>query len=82
MTDIPRVVRIAGALTEVAPLPGAALHEIVRVGDRGLLGEVIRVRGEMATVQVFEETIGLTLEEPVMVTGSPTLIEVGDTWTS
>jgi V/A-type H+-transporting ATPase subunit A len=77
VTDIPRVVRIAGALTEVAPLPGAALHEIVRVGDRGLLGEVIRVRGETATVQVFEETIGLTLEEPVMVTGAPLEIELG-----
>ena len=42
MTDA-RVIRAAGALVEVAPMPGAALYEIVRVGSRRLLGEVIRV---------------------------------------
>ncbi|HSE28755.1 MAG TPA: V-type ATP synthase subunit A [Gemmatimonadales bacterium] len=77
MTEVPRVIRIAGALTEVAPLPGAALHEIVRVGERGLLGEVIRVRGDVATVQVFEDTTGLALEEPVAVTGAPLEVELG-----
>jgi V/A-type H+-transporting ATPase subunit A len=72
-----RVVRAAGALVEVAPLPRAALYEIVRVGHRRLLGEVIRVRGDTATVQVFEDTTGLALEEPVEGTGAPLQAELG-----
>ena len=72
-----RVVRAAGALVEAAPLPRAALYEIVRVGHRRLLGEVIRVRGETATVQVFEDTTGLALEEPVVATGAPLQAELG-----
>jgi len=72
-----RVIRAAGALVEAAPLPGAALYEIVRVGSRGLLGEVIRVTGDIATVQVFEDTTGLALEEPVEATGAPLLAELG-----
>ena len=76
MTDA-RVVRAAGALVEAAPMPGAALYEIVRVGHRRLLGEVIRVHGETATVQVFEDTTGLALEEPVEATGAPLMAELG-----
>jgi V/A-type H+-transporting ATPase subunit A len=72
-----RVTRIAGALAEVAPLPGAALHEIVRVGSLGLLGEVIRVQGDVVTVQIFEETTGLALEEPVASSGAPLEVELG-----
>ena len=58
-------------------MPGAALYEIVRVGSRRLLGEVIRVNGDVATVQVFEDTTGLALEEPVEATGAPLLAELG-----
>jgi V/A-type H+/Na+-transporting ATPase subunit A len=72
-----RVVRAAGALVEAAPMPGAALYEIVRVGHRRLLGEVIRVHGETATIQVFEDTTGLALEEPVEATGAPLMAELG-----
>jgi V/A-type H+-transporting ATPase subunit A len=72
-----RVIRAAGALVETAPLPQAALYEIVRVGHRRLLGEVIRIQGETATVQVFEDTAGLALEEPVHATGAPLQAELG-----
>ena len=72
-----RVVRAAGALVEVAPLRHAALYEIVRVGHRRLLGEVIRLQGDTATVQVFEDTTGLALEEPVEATGAPLQAELG-----
>ncbi|HKK27879.1 MAG TPA: V-type ATP synthase subunit A [Gemmatimonadota bacterium] len=73
----PRVVRAAGALAEVAPLGGAALHELVRVGQAGLLGEVIRLSGDTATVQLFEETAGLSLGEEVAATGSALTAELG-----
>ena len=72
-----RVIRAAGALVEASPLPQAALYEIVRVGRRRLLGEVIRIQGEVATVQVFEDTAGLALEEPVESTGAPLQAELG-----
>lgn len=64
-----RVSRVTGSLVEAAPLPGVGLYEVVQVGEGCLLGEVIRVRGEVATIQVFEDTAGLALEEPVLATG-------------
>jgi len=54
-----------------------ALHELVRVGDRALLAEVLRVNGEIATLQVFEETTGLRVGEPVVRERLPLAIELG-----
>lgn len=73
----PRVVMAAGALARLAPLPGASLNELVRVGEAGLLGEVIRVEGDVATVQLFEETAGLRLGEPALPTGAPLTAGLG-----
>ena len=72
-----RIIRAAGALVEAAPLRGVGLFEIVRVGPRKLLGEVIRLDGDVATIQVFEDTAGLALEDPVVATGAPLLAELG-----
>jgi V/A-type H+/Na+-transporting ATPase subunit A len=73
----PHLVRVSGALAEVRPFGGAALYELVRVGERGLLGEVVRVTGDTATVQVYEETSGLRLGEPVRPTGRSLTITLG-----
>ncbi|MDP2498633.1 MAG: V-type ATP synthase subunit A [Candidatus Palauibacterales bacterium] len=72
-----RVTRVAGALVEAAPLPAAALYEQVLVGESGLAGEVIRTRGEIAVVQLFEDSDGLELGEPVERTGSTLTAELG-----
>jgi V/A-type H+-transporting ATPase subunit A len=72
-----RILRISGSLAVAAPLPEAALYELVRVGARGLLGEVIRVAGDVATVQVYEDTTGLEVGEPVASTGRPLTIHLG-----
>jgi V/A-type H+/Na+-transporting ATPase subunit A len=72
-----RILRVSGALAEGAPLPGVALYELVRVGSRGLLGEVIRVTGERATVQVYEDTTGLRVGEPIVGTGESLTIHLG-----
>lgn len=72
-----RITRIAGAIAEAQPLGDAALYELVEVGERRLLGEVIRLRGDVATIQVFEETSGLALEEPVRRTGSSLMTQLG-----
>lgn len=73
----PRVARITGALVEARPLRGASLYELVRTGERGLLGEIIRIQDETATVQVYEDTTGLRLGEPVRPTGQALTIELG-----
>jgi V/A-type H+-transporting ATPase subunit A len=72
-----RILRVSGALAEAAPLPGAALYELVRVGTRGLLGEIVRVTGDRATIQVYEDTAGLQLGEPVTGTGQALTIHLG-----
>jgi V/A-type H+-transporting ATPase subunit A len=77
MTSEARVVRAAGALVEAAPLPTVALFEVVRVGPNQLLGEVIRIEGDLATIQVFEDTTGLALEDPVVRGGAPLQAELG-----
>ncbi|MGB8332090.1 MAG: V-type ATP synthase subunit A, partial [Polyangiales bacterium] len=72
-----RIIRVAGAIAEAQPLGDAALYELVEVGEHGLLGEVIRLNGEVATIQVFEETSGLGLDEPVRKTGSSLMTRLG-----
>jgi V/A-type H+-transporting ATPase subunit A len=73
----PRIVRISGSLAEATPMRQAALYELVRVGERGLLGEVIRLSGDVGTVQVYEDTTGLAVGEPVAITGRPLTIPLG-----
>jgi V/A-type H+-transporting ATPase subunit A len=72
-----RIIRVAGAIAEASPLGEVALYELVEVGERRLLGEVIRLEGEVATIQVFEETTGLGLHEPVRPTGGSLTTELG-----
>lgn len=54
----------------------AVMHELVEVGKDGLVGEIIRLKGERATVQVYQNTSGLKLNEPVSGTGSPLSVEL------
>ncbi|HUL70936.1 MAG TPA: V-type ATP synthase subunit A [Gemmatimonadales bacterium] len=73
----PLLTRVSGSLAEARPMPGAALYELARVGNHGLLGEVIRVQGETATLQVYEDTTGLATGEPVEPTGAALAVELG-----
>lgn len=72
-----KLTRITGTLAEARPLRDAALYELVRVGERGLLGEVIRFEAETATLQVFEDTTGLAVGADVSATGSSLVAELG-----
>ncbi len=56
---------------------GAAMYELVRVGHSELVGEVIRIEADKATIQVYEETSGLTVGDPVLKTGKPLSVELG-----
>ncbi len=72
-----KLTRVVGALAEASGLRDVALNELVHVGDGGLLAEVLRVTGDRATLQVFEDTTGLRLEEPVQREGLPLAVELG-----
>lgn len=72
-----RLTRITGTLAEARPLREAALYELVRVGPRGLLAEIIRFAGDTATLQVFEDTAGLDVGAPVIATGASLVAELG-----
>jgi V/A-type H+-transporting ATPase subunit A len=69
--------RVSGSLVEAAPLRSASLYELVAVGERCLLGEVVRTEGDTATVQVYEDTQALRVGEPVRATGSPLVARLG-----
>merc|ERR1712023_141145 len=56
---------------------GAAMYEVVRVGTQQLVGEIIRLEGETATIQVYEETSGLMVGDPVQRTGHALSVELG-----
>jgi V/A-type H+-transporting ATPase subunit A len=72
-----RIVRITGTLAEAAPLRDAALYDLVRVGPRGLLAEVIRFDGDRAMLQVFEDTTGLAVGATLEATGTSLAAELG-----
>lgn len=72
-----RIVRIVGAVVEAAPVEKAGLYQLAQVGERGLLAEVIRIQGDRATLQVFEDTAGLRLGEPVLTLGESVSATLG-----
>jgi V/A-type H+/Na+-transporting ATPase subunit A len=71
------IARIAGPMVIARGVAGAQMHEVVRVGEAGLLGEIIRLDGDTAFVQTYEDTSGISVGEPVACTGEPMLITLG-----
>ena len=72
-----KLTRISGPLIIAAGMPGAAIGEIIRVGEAGLPAEIIRVDGDSVHAQVFEETQGIAVGEPVEAMGAPLSVELG-----
>lgn len=76
-TSYGRVFGVSGPVVTAECMTGSAMYELVRVGYFKLVGEVIRLEGDMATVQVYEDTSGLTVGDPVIRTGKPLSVELG-----
>ncbi len=76
-TSVGRVVRIAGPVVVAMGLEGARLYDVVRVGRLGLVGEVIRMAGDLSTIQTYEDTAGLQVGELVHSSGSPLVAHLG-----
>jgi V/A-type H+/Na+-transporting ATPase subunit A len=72
-----KVQRISGPAVIAEGMMGARMYDIVRVGEEQLVGEIIRLDRETAFVQVYEDTSGLTVGEPVVSTGLPLAVELG-----
>jgi len=70
------ITRVAGSLVEASPLRGA-LYEMAAVGERRMLGEIVRQRGDVATLQVYEDTTGLATGEPVEPLGMTLSAQLG-----
>ncbi|MBN2841313.1 MAG: V-type ATP synthase subunit A, partial [Coriobacteriia bacterium] len=69
--------KITGPVVVADGMTGTKMYDVVRVGTAGLMGEVIRLEGELATIQVYEDTSGLLVGEPVESTEGPLMLELG-----
>jgi V/A-type H+-transporting ATPase subunit A len=71
------LIRIAGPVVVAEGLKGVRMYDVVYVGHIHLVGEVIRLDKDLATIQVYEETSGLRVGEPVVSSGGPFRVELG-----
>jgi len=69
--------KITGPAVIAKGMLGARMYDIVKVGDEGLVGEIIRLEGDTAFVQVYEDTSGLVVGQSVVSTGMPLAVELG-----
>ncbi len=69
--------KIAGPLVIAKGMRDANMFDVVRVSERRLIGEIIEIHGDEASIQVYEETSGLAPGEPVVSTGVPMSVELG-----
>ena len=73
----PTIARISGPVVVAKDLDAAQLFDIVRIGDMGLVGEIIRLEGSSAMIQVYEDTTGLRPGESVVNTKKPLSLQLG-----
>jgi V/A-type H+-transporting ATPase subunit A len=72
-----KIIKVSGPLVVAQGLAGSKMYEMVRVGKMGLFGEIIEIRGDRFSIQVYEETSGIGPGESVVSTGSPLTVELG-----
>jgi len=72
-----RIIKVSGPLVVASGMAGCRMFDVVRVGDSKIIGEIIELRGDTASIQVYEETSGLGPGEPVLSTGVPLSVELG-----
>jgi V/A-type H+-transporting ATPase subunit A len=75
--DVGEIVKISGPVVGAVGLKAVRLHDVVYVGKRKLIGEIIRLSTDLITIQVYEETSGVRLGEPVYKTGTPLIARLG-----
>ena len=72
-----KIVRVSGPLVVAEAMEDARMFDVVRVSEQKLISEVIELKGDRASIQVYENTGGLGVGEPVVSTGEPLSVELG-----
>ena len=72
-----KVIKVSGPLVVAEGMEDANVYDVVEVSDNKLIGEIIEMRGDKASIQVYEETTGIGPGDVVVSTGSPLSIELG-----
>ncbi|MEM3305939.1 MAG: ATP synthase subunit A [Saccharolobus sp.] len=77
MDEKGRIIRVNGPLVVADNMRNAQMYEVVEVGEQRLVGEITRIEGDRAFIQVYEDTSGIKPNEPVYRTGAPLSVELG-----
>ncbi|MGB2863733.1 MAG: V-type ATP synthase subunit A [Sedimentisphaerales bacterium] len=72
-----RIVKVAGPVVVAEGMAGTRMYDVVRVGELNLIGEIVELHGDKASIQVYEETTGMGPGEPVVDTEAPLSVELG-----
>ncbi len=72
-----KIIKVSGPLVLADCMHDARMFDLVKVGNKNLIGEIIELRGDVASIQVYEETAGIGPDEPVVSTGRPLSVELG-----
>jgi V/A-type H+-transporting ATPase subunit A len=72
-----KITKVAGPVITAEGMTGARMYDVVRVGELNLIGEIVELHGDLASIQVYEETVGLGPGEPVLDTQAPLSVELG-----
>ncbi len=72
-----KIVKVAGPVVVAEGMAGARMYDVVRVGQASLIGEIVELHGDTASIQVYEETVGVGPGEPVVDTQAPLSVELG-----
>jgi V/A-type H+-transporting ATPase subunit A len=72
-----KIVKVAGPVVIAEGMIGARMYDVVRVGEDNLIGEIVELSGDQASIQVYEDTVGVGPGEKVVNTGVPLSVELG-----
>ncbi|MGQ9630006.1 MAG: V-type ATP synthase subunit A [bacterium] len=72
-----RIIKVSGPLVVAKGIPNVKMYDVVRVSEANLIGEVIGLNEDEASIQVYEETTGIGVGDPVYSTGTPLSVELG-----
>jgi len=72
-----KIIKVSGPLVVAEGMDEANIYDVCKVGKSGLIGEIIEMRGDKASIQVYEETAGIGPGDPVITTGEPLSVELG-----
>jgi V/A-type H+-transporting ATPase subunit A len=72
-----KIIKVAGPVVVAEQMTGAKMYDVVRVGAENLIGEIVELHGDLASIQVYEDTVGVGPGEDVVNTGAPLSVELG-----